>query len=248
MVDTVEVTDNAEANPTLEQQEAVQDAQNQAKQNGDRPEWLPEKFANAEELAKAYSNLESKLGNNEQTEEAPVEEQPQTQDEVEKATGLKLDDYYNEYAENGNLSDESFNKLNDMGLPRDLVESYMRGQQAITDSMTQDMYNIAGGEQEYKAMLDWASNNLSDSEIQAYNNALETDIAQAKLTLTGIQAKYQTGSSNEPNLTQGQVVNNRTDVFNSTAEIVNAINDSRYAEDTHYRKQVEEKIGRSNVL
>lgn len=248
MVDTVEVTDNAEANPTLEQQEAVQDAQNQAKQNGDRPEWLPEKFANAEELAKAYSNLESKLGNNEQTEEAPVEEQPQTQDEVEKATGLKLDDYYNEYAENGNLTDESFNKLNDMGLPRDLVESYMRGQQAITDSMTQDMYNIAGGEQEYKAMLDWASNNLSDSEIQAYNNALETDIAQAKLTLTGIQAKYQTGSSNEPNLTQGQVVNNRTDVFNSTAEIVNAINDSRYAEDTHYRKQVEEKIGRSNVL
>jgi hypothetical protein len=248
MVDTVEVTDNAEANPTLEQQEAVQDAQNQAKQNGDRPEWLPEKFANAEELAKAYSNLESKLGNNEQTEEIPVEEQPQTQDEVEKATGLKLDDYYNEYAENGNLSDESFNKLNDMGLPRDLVESYMRGQQAITDSMTQDMYNIAGGEQEYKAMLDWASNNLSDSEIQAYNNALETDIAQAKLTLTGIQAKYQTGSSNEPNLTQGQVVNNRTDVFNSTAEIVNAINDSRYAEDTHYRKQVEEKIGRSNVL
>ena len=208
MVDTVEVTDNAEANPTLEQQEAVQDAQNQAKQNGERPEWLPEKFANAEELAKAYSNLESKLGNNEQTEEAPVEEQPQTQDEVEKATGLKLDDYYNEYSENGNLSDESFNKLNDMGLPRDLVESYMRGQQAITDSMTQDMYNIAGGEQEYKAMLDWASNNLSDSEIQAYNNALETDIAQAKLTLTGIQAKYQTGSSNEPNLTQGQVVNN----------------------------------------
>jgi len=248
MVDTVEVTDNAEANPTLEQEEIVQDAQDQAKQNGDRPEWLPEKFANAEELAKAYSNLESKLGNNEQTEEAPVEEQPQTQDEVEKATGLKLDDYYNEYAENGNLSDESFNKLNDMGLPRDLVESYMRGQQAITDSMTQDMYNIAGGEQEYKAMLDWASNNLSDSEIQAYNNALETDIAQAKLTLTGIQAKYQTGSSNEPNLTQGQVVNNRTDVFNSTAEIVNAINDSRYAEDTHYRKQVEEKIGRSNVL
>jgi hypothetical protein len=248
MSETIEINDNAEANPTLEQQEVVQDAQEQAKQNGDRPEWLPEKFANAEELAKAYSNLESKLGNNEQTEEAPVEEQPQTQDEVEKATGLNLNDYYNEYAETGELSEDSFNKLNELGLPKDLVESYMRGQQAITNNMTQDIYDIAGGEQEYKEMLNWASENLSESEIQAYNNALETDVAQAKLTLQGIQAKYQTGSSSEPNLTQGQVVNNRTDVFNSTAEIVSAINDSRYAEDSHYRKQVEDKIGRSNVL
>ena len=54
MSETIEINDNAEANPTLEQQEVVQDAQEQAKQNGDRPEWLPEKFANAEELAKAY--------------------------------------------------------------------------------------------------------------------------------------------------------------------------------------------------
>ena len=31
-------------------------------QNPDRPEWLPEKFKSVEDMAKAYSALESKLG------------------------------------------------------------------------------------------------------------------------------------------------------------------------------------------
>ena len=34
-----------------------------------RPEWLPEKFNSAEDMAQAYSELEQKLGGNQQTEE-----------------------------------------------------------------------------------------------------------------------------------------------------------------------------------
>jgi hypothetical protein len=250
MVDTVQVTDNAEANPTMEQQEKIMDAQEQAKQNGDRPEWLPEKFANAEELAKAYSNLENKLGGNEEApQETQTEEQPQTQEELEKATGLDLNPFYKEFEDNGELSQESFETLNTLGLPKEVVETYIAGQQSIADSMTADIYNTVGGEQEYRSMMEWASNNLSENDIQAYNNALETDINSAKLTLKGIQAQYTSNNvTNEPNLTQGQNTSGRADIFNSTAEIVNAINDKRYAEDSHYRNQVEEKIKRSKVL
>ena len=97
--------------------------------------------------------------------------------------------------------------------------------------------------------LDGKDTNLSENDIQAYNNALETDINSAKLTLKGIQAQYTSNNvTNEPNLTQGQNTSGRADIFNSTAEIVNAINDKRYAEDSHYRNQVEEKIKRSKVL
>ena len=90
MVETVNVTDVKESNPSLEEQSQQQENQEQAKQNGDRPEWLPEKFANAEDLAKAYGELETKFSSDETPPEA------QTQDEVEKATGLNLDNYYNE--------------------------------------------------------------------------------------------------------------------------------------------------------
>lgn len=247
MVETVVVNDQQEHNPSLEEQSQAQDKQqNQAEQtsNEDRPDWLPEKFANAEELAKAYGELEKKQSTPEK--EQSLED---NKAEVEQATGLTLDNYYDEFAEKGELSQDSYDNLAKSGLSKELVDSYIEGQKAISDNQTKDIHNIVGGEQNYDAVVKWATDNLSDAEINAYNNALDTDVNSAKLSLQGIYAKYQSqNSNNEPNLTQGQTVSGRTDVFNSTAEIVNAINDKRYEVDTAYRKNVEEKLKRSNVL
>ncbi len=46
----------------------------------DRPQWLPEKFKSAEDMAKAYSELEKKLGQAPQEEQAEAE---QSEAEVE---------------------------------------------------------------------------------------------------------------------------------------------------------------------
>tara|TARA_R100001463_G_scaffold26374_1_gene61857 strand:- start:10256 stop:10999 length:744 start_codon:yes stop_codon:yes gene_type:complete len=247
MVETVVVNDQQENNPSLEEQSEAQDKQqNQAEQtsNEDRPNWLPEKFANAEELAKAYGELEKKQSTPEQ--EQSLED---NKAEVEQSTGLTLDNYYDEFAEKGELSQDSYDNLAKSGLSKELVDSYIEGQKAISNNQTKDIHNIVGGEQNYDAVVKWATDNLSDAEINAYNNALDTDVNSAKLSLQGIYAKYQSqNSNNEPNLTQGQTVSGRTDVFNSTAEIVNAINDKRYEVDTAYRRNVEEKLKRSNVL
>ena len=72
----------------------------------DKPEWLPEKFESAEELAKAYGELEKKMGsNNPSTEETT--EQPVTQEQAEEATGIQLDKFYDEFADKGELTNES---------------------------------------------------------------------------------------------------------------------------------------------
>ena len=247
MVETVVVNDQQENNPSLEEQSQTQDKQqNHAEQtsNEDRPNWLPEKFANAEELAKAYGELEKKQSTPEQ--EQSLEE---NKSEVEQATGLTLDNYYDEFAEKGELSQDSYDNLAKSGLSKELVDSYIEGQKSISDNQTKDIHNIVGGEAKYNDVVQWATNNLSDAEINAYNNALDTDVNSAKLSLQGIYSKYQAqNNGNEPNLTQGQTISGRTDIFNSTAEIVNAINDKRYEVDTAYRKNVEEKLKRSNVL
>ena len=76
MVDKVEINQEQENNPTLEeqakQQEEKQEAPQQVTSNEERPSWLPDKFSNAEELAKAYGALETKLS--QRAEEKPVEE------------------------------------------------------------------------------------------------------------------------------------------------------------------------------
>ena len=78
MVDKVEITSEPTNSPTLEEQAKQQEeksqpeAQQQVTSSEERPSWLPDKFSNAEELAKAYGALETKLS--QRAEEKPVEE------------------------------------------------------------------------------------------------------------------------------------------------------------------------------
>jgi hypothetical protein len=209
----------------------------------DRPSWLPEKFNNAEELAKAYGELE-KSYSSKQTEEAP----PVTQQEAEQATGLSLDSYYNEYAENGQLSDDSYKKLETSGLSKDLVDSYIEGQTAIADNHVRQIQSSAGGETEYTKITEWASQNLPEAEVTTFNKIVESGtVEEAMMAVSGLKARYDNTVGVTPNLIQCQV-SAPSSAYQSTAEIVSAINDPRYKVDTAYRKTVEDKIKRSNVL
>ena len=88
---------------------------------------MPEKFASAEELAKAYGELEKKMS-------APKEEQPVESVEEAPEEVQQLDKYYDEYIENNEFSDKSYEELERMGLSRDLVDGYIAGQKALADN------------------------------------------------------------------------------------------------------------------
>ena len=68
----------------------------------DRPEWLPEKFQNAEELAKAYGELEKQFSSRPKEE---VKEDVKIPEKTEAQTN-SLEKFYNEYAEKGSLSEK----------------------------------------------------------------------------------------------------------------------------------------------
>ena len=62
-----------------------------------RPDWLPEKFKSAEDLAKAYSELEKK--------QSSPEEQPAEDRTYENETTPEpMDKFYTEYQDKGELS------------------------------------------------------------------------------------------------------------------------------------------------
>ena len=68
MVDTVEIKqDDTTSEKPVEETKSAQS----------KPEGLPEKFNSVEDLAKSYSELEKKLGDNK--EEAPKEDAPKTE-------------------------------------------------------------------------------------------------------------------------------------------------------------------------
>lgn len=224
----------------------------------ERPDWLPEKFKNVEQMAEAYSHLEKKLGSGE-SEEAPTEEVPQEQapevsaevndvkDAVENA-GLNFDSLQSEYDENGKLSEDAYNKLSEAGFPQDLVNSWIAGQEALAKDYQTSVYNIVGGEQAYSDMVGWAGDNLSDNEIAAFDRAVSSgDIDMVKLAVSGLQTKYQAAEGTDPSLIEGQSSNSSGGVYSSWSEVTSAMRDPRYKSDPAYRQSVTNKLARSNV-
>jgi len=208
----------------------------------ERPEWLPEKFASPEDMAKAYGELEGKLsGSEESTQSEPVE----PSDSFNAITAAS-----DEFTESGQLSDETFKSLEDAGLPRDLVEAYIQGQQALAASQANSVYDAVGGEESYKAMAEWATENLDQSAQDAFNQIVESgSIEQAKVAAQGLFAQYRsaTGGS-EPKLAQGSTTGNTVTPFYSSKSLTDAMADPRYKHDSGYQAEVHRRLAVSDIL
>lgn len=243
--DGLTLTENGTVSAT-ESTTSVSEPDTNIQSSEDRPEWLPEKFQSAEDLAKAYSELEKKLSNPQ--EQQATEEQP-TKEEVEQQTGITLDKYYDEWVEKGELGEESYTELEKAGLPKELVDGYIEGQKALADQQVGRMYDAVGGEDNYKNLMDWASTNLTEAEQTAFNDTIDNGSqTQMEFALQGLMAKAGMTSETSNQLFQGEtnVVDN--DVFTSVAQVTEAMSNPKYDSDPAYRKAVADKIGRSSVL
>ena len=232
----------------------------QNNQGGERPEWLPEKFNSAEDMAKAYASLEQKLSSGNQEQEAPeeVEEELVNEEElpdggdVEQVldnAGLDFDVFQQEYNEQGELSEEAYEALEEAGFPRSLVDNYIQGQEALNAVNTEAMYDIVGGESNYEQMVSWASENMSENDIDAFNASIETgDPDLMRFAIQGLEARYRSEVGNEPQLIQGDNAPVSGGKFDSAAELTAAMRDPRYATDPAYRNSIAQKLARSSVF
>ena len=208
-----------------------------------RQEWLPEKFGNAEELAKSYSELEKKFSTGDKK-----EQQPEVKEETNK-TNNSLEPYYKEFADAGTLSEKSYTDLAKMGLDKNLVDGYIAGQKAIAEAEVKQVQSIVGGEEKYKQLLDWSTKNLNEAEATAFNELLDTgSIEQVKLAVSAIANRAGISGQEKPTMFEGDTTASTADAFESIAQVTQAMNDPRYDKDPAYRKQVEMKIARSSVI
>ncbi len=227
-------------------------------QGDERPEWLPEKFKTPEDMASAYQNLEKKLGGGQKEEEPKSEStQEETTEEIPsgsevqqavEAAGVDFNSLQQEYNEQGELSEDAYAKLADAGFPQDLVNSWIKGQEALNNDYQSSVHNIVGGAEAYGEMIEWASENLSESEIAAYDKAVDSgDLDMVKLAVSGLQSKYQAVEGTDPALIAGQSASSTGGNYSSWAEVTTAMRDPRYARDPAYRQSVADKLGRSNI-
>jgi Phage T7 capsid assembly protein len=208
----------------------------------ERPAWLPEKFQSTEELAKAYAELESKLGNRGQAEEKIQESLPNEQ------LPPDFSKFGSEYMQNGRLSDQSYEELASRGIPREVVDAYISGQQAVQEREVNTVMTDIGGKENFDALSKWAASNLSQDELDAYNAmVMGGNLQQARMAVKGLYAQYLSGNS-EPSLLGGNTGRYSGDGFRSTAEVIQAMKDPRYQNDEAYRKDVQNRLSVSEII
>jgi hypothetical protein len=254
-----------------EQETAVRDQVilNEAQERG--PVKLAGKYESVEDLEKGYEELQKKLGSQEEGDTPEVSESK----EEEAAAPANASEIYGEYIgsrldeagvdyqgmnskwqETGQLDDDDYKALEGAGFSKDMVEAYLDGVQYRAEQDSQlaakevaAIKNEFGGEQVYTDMITWAAGNLDKAEVDAFNSMLKTSNPhQIRIAVAGIQAAYMNNAPREPKLVGGRAARADTTKFKSTAQVVAAMNDERYATDPAYRQEVQEKLSRSKVL
>ena len=252
-VDTSPQTETLTDNLTTDEQDSLAVGEKIVEQ---QEQLLAGKYKDASELEKAYVELQKKLGDKDK-ETASTEEQPEDTPKMSEGATL-ITDASKEYFDNGNkLSDETLAKFSSLS-SQDLIKAYMevqatQPQQAappaeISTAEINQIKNSAGGEQAYAQIVNWAKSNIPSEQLTAFNEVVNSGSVQAiQLAVSGLKAEYDNANGVEGRMVTGKAPTKSGDVFRSQAELVAAMNDSRYDRDPAYRQDVIEKLDRSDL-
>jgi hypothetical protein len=213
------------------------------------------KFKSQEELLKAYQELE-KLRSKENTEETSEPEETTTEEEPETPTEENpiFTKAAEEYADGGNISEESIEALSKMD-SKDLIKSYVnfysKSQQKAELQQTQvnEIKNIAGGEEGYKELTTWASQNLEKTELEQFNTIANTgNYTAIKFAVEALNSRFRNQEGYEAPMVTGKAASSNAKPYRSQAELARDIANPLYNSDPAFRSDVEERLSLSTDL
>jgi hypothetical protein len=159
---------------------------------------------------------------------------------------------------NGTLDDAMYEQLNKAGLNKDIVDNYLAGVRGslgtqpdpttsiLSDAEVQDLKGLAGGEQGYNNLMDWAGNNLGEEAAKDYDDVLATGNKSAvKFAITALMSKYEDANGRDTNLVTGK--ESAPETYRSMAEVVRDMNKPEYTQDEAFRDDVIRKLSASNL-
>ena len=249
---------------------SAEDLQTLAKNETDENGLILGKFKSVEDLAASYKELEGKLGQVSEEDQATEETEEQTQEEGEfnaeeyygdglasvlEEVGIDAQDITQRFTDTGEISEDDYSKLGEAGFSKQVVDTYLDGLRGVGEGdeiPTQQIQNIkdsVGGDQAYEQMADWCQQNLSEQEIKAFDKITETaDAPVIQLAVEGLYSRYQNAMGVEPDLVTGRPAASGPNPYRSTAEVVAAMSDKRYGKDVSYTEDVQNRLAGSDVF
>jgi len=249
---------NADEQDSLKVGEAMVEAQD---------DLLAGKYKDAQELEKAYVELQKKLGDKgskdspeagdtQDSEEVESKEDQQDEDEADVDTSKDgiLDQLWDE-ANKDEYSKETLEELSKLDSV-DIADMHLRYRQQveqnipqpITEQQATELKNVAGGDQQYGEMLQWAKDNLNPQEVQMFDTVIERgDPLAAFFAVRSLAYRYQDSQGREGKMVTGTAPRGDGSQFTSQAEVVEAMSDPRYDRDPAFRQNIMKKLERSDI-
>ena len=156
------------------------DQNNPAEQGSGEAPSIPEKFQDADgnldsaKLLNSYNELQSQFTQNRQAPKAKGSPQIPESRSDGPLTFDAFEAEFKEFAENGELSDETWQSLESRtGVSRQVIEDYATSRGLAQQLETQRAFAPYGGEEAVNEALQWAGKNMDSAEVTRLNAALE---------------------------------------------------------------------------
>ena len=217
---------------------------------------LAGKYKNAQELEKAYKELESKIG----TQNSPKQElleskEPEVKEEKTEVETTFLESLWDESQQEGDFKQETLDKLKGLD-PTKLAQEYLNyraGNQppeprSLTQEDVKELHNVTGGKKGYNDMIKWAVSNIDKSERDMFDAVIDSGDKQAAyFAVQAMNYKYNDAQGVEAPLLTGKAAAPKAPGYKSQAALVAAMSDPKYDTDPAYRQEVMEKLARSDI-
>ncbi len=156
-----------------------------------------------------------------------------------------------ELVQGGDVSAETRAELLTRGIPAEVVDSFVAGQQAKSAQAARQAADVVGGPETLQSIIDWATNNLNDGERDTVNAALQGPGWQT--TVLGLKARMESANPTAREAGPGPALTSEASTapaivpYANPGEMSSAIADPRYGIEPQYTNFVQERIRRTTI-
>ena len=165
--------------------------------------------------------------------------------EAQAAGADQLVDLYQEFQQQGGLSEQRYQELQQQGFNRTAVDMMIEGQTARRELAKQQVANAVGGEEAISRAFAWASANMEGSQVDAINADLASASVDGQAAI--IRGLIQQSGAIQGNFASGQNAPAANPPFASRQQMLDAMSDPRYKSDPAYQSEIMSRISASRL-
>lgn len=209
----------------------------------ERQNLLAGKYKSAEELEQGYLELQRRMGEGQPNQQTT----PDVSDQLAKA--------YESYSSEKKFDASAFENVSKEDLIKAFFENSEEVPQAegnegtdLSQAQVDNMMNSVGGKEQYQQIMNWAVQNLPQSDIEAFDAIVDSaNPSSISMAVESMAKRYTDANGQEGKTIQGRSAK-MTDSYRSQAEMIRDMNDPRYDSDPAYRNDVMTKLANSPNL